>query len=169
MKSFVENLGVRGALTVQTKIDARDGLPKLMEINAGIRTRCWYWLVLGVNSPLYCIKIERDEGDFDESATPSDVMLLDPIDDFVNLGPELADWTVYTVRRSILRKDSIDPLNPPASPGKIVLAYFENYFGRHKKAFCPMFKHMLSDPKPNLLASLLFARHALRNLRNIGT
>lgn len=169
VKSFVENLGVRGALTVQTKIDARDGIPKLMEINTGIRTHCWYWLVLGVNSPLLCTKIERNEGDLDVSAIPSDVMLLDPIEDFVNLGTELADWPVYKVRQSILGKKPTDPLNPPHSPGKIASAYFENYFGGHKKAFCPMFKHMLSDPKPNLLASLLFARHALRNLRNVGT
>ena len=169
VKSFVENLGVRGALTVQTKIDARDGLPKLMEINAGIRTRCWYWLVLGVNSPLYCIKIERDEGDFDESATPSDVMLLDPTEDIVNLTTELADWAVYTVRTSILRKKPIDPLNTPPSPVKIASAYFENYLGRHEKAFCPLFTHLLSDPTPTLLASLLLARHAFLNLRNVGT
>lgn len=169
VKSFVESLGVRGALTVQMKIDARDGIPKLMEINAGIRTRCWYWLVLGVNSPLLCTQIERNEGDLDVSAIPSDVMLLDPIEDFVNLGTEFADWTVYTVRRSILRKQPTDPLNPPPSPVQIVSAYFKNYFGRHKKAFCPMFKHLLSDPKTNLLASLLLARHALRNLRNVGT
>ena len=168
VKRFVEALGMRGALTVQTKIDARDGLPKLMEINVGIRTNDWYWDALGINSPLLCTRIERNEDDLDVAAIPSDVMLLDPIGDFVNLGTELADWAVFSVRRSILRKQPADPLNTPPSPAKIALAYFENYLGGHKKAFCPMFKHMPSDPKPNLLGSLMLAQSAVRNLRKVG-
>ncbi len=168
VKRFVEALGVRGALTVQTKIDARDGLPKLMEINVGIRTNDWYWDALGINSPLLCARIERNEDDLDIGPIPSDVMLLDPIGDFVNLGTELADWAVFTVRQSNLGKRPADPLNRPPSPGKIATAYFENYRGGNKKAFCPMFKHMPSDPKPNLLGSLMLARSALRNLRKIG-
>ena len=167
VKRFVEKLGVRGALTVQTKIDARDGLPKLMEINVGIRSNGWYWHALGVNVPLLCIKIERNEGDLDIGPIPSDVLFLDPIGDFVNLGTELADWAVFTVRQSILGKRPADPLNRPPSPGKIASAYFENYLGGNKKAFCPTFKHMLSDPKPNLLWSLILARQAYRNLKNL--
>lgn len=169
VKDLVEALGVRGALTVQTKIDARDGTPKLMEINTGIRTRCWYWLGLGVNSPLHCVEIERQVADVRAGPIESGVMMLDPTEDIVNLATEIADWAVYRVRTSVFRKKPVDARNAPASPGQIAVSYFRNYLGNHKKVYSPLFTNLLRDPKPTFLASFLLARHAIMNLRNVGT
>ena len=42
LRALIRNLRLVGGFTIQTKIDANDGLPKLMEINARFGQHLWY-------------------------------------------------------------------------------------------------------------------------------
>ncbi len=169
VRDFVRSLNWRGALTLQTKIDARDGTPKLMEINAGIRAHAWYVIALGVNSPLFCIKTERNEKLPQVDALPSDVLFLNPIQDLTGFVTEFADWLVFNVRTSFLGKKPTDVLSSPPSLFQMLRSYPETYFAKHKKVYHPTFSLMLSDPMPNLMSAYLQFRYALSNLRKVGT
>ena len=61
VRDLVGALGWTGALTVQTKVDARDGKAKLMEVNGRAGTHLWYFTELGVNAPLFALRAERGE------------------------------------------------------------------------------------------------------------
>ena len=169
VRDFVRSLNWCGALTLQTKIDARDGTPKLMELNAGIRAHAWYVIALGVNTPLFCIKTELNEKLPQIDALPSDVLFLDPIQDFTGFVTEFADWLAFNVRTSFLGKKPTDVLNSPPSLCKMLRSYPENYFAKHQKVYHPTFSLMLSDPMPNLMSAYLQFRYALSNLRKVGT
>jgi predicted ATP-grasp superfamily ATP-dependent carboligase len=49
--NVVQHLGWWGGTTVQTKIDSRDGIPKLMEINPRLGYQLWTRTELGINEP----------------------------------------------------------------------------------------------------------------------
>ena len=59
--SLVQALGWWGGVQVETKVDQRDGIPKLMEINPRLGRRLWRRTELGINEPLMCVKIAKGE------------------------------------------------------------------------------------------------------------
>jgi biotin carboxylase len=58
---LVSYMGWWGGATVQTKRDARDGQLKLMEVNPRLGRHLWHRTELGINGPLMCLKIARNE------------------------------------------------------------------------------------------------------------
>ena len=58
---FAASLGWWGSVTVQTKIDPRDGRPKLMEVNPRTGHHLWLRTALGLNEPELCLQIARGE------------------------------------------------------------------------------------------------------------
>ena len=92
-----------GGATVQTKTDARDGLPKLMEVNPRLGTNLWIRTEIGINEPLLCLQIARAKSprpivpgvDY-----PLDRMLLDPFADFMNFFAELAELNAPFLERA---------------------------------------------------------------------
>ncbi|MCZ6893008.1 MAG: ATP-grasp domain-containing protein [Gammaproteobacteria bacterium] len=169
VRDFVRSLNLRGAMTVQTKIDARDNTPKLLEINAGIRAHSWNAVALGVNSPLLCLKTERKEKLPTVGEIPSGILFLDPIQDLTGFPTEFADWLVFWVRTKLLRRKPTDVNSSPPGPYRMLRSYAENYLGKHRKAFHPTVSLMLRDPKPNLLSAYIQLRYSLSNLRKVGT
>lgn len=168
VERLVAGLNWKGALTVQTKIDARDGIPKLMEINPRLGSHLWYRTEMGINEPLHCLMVEAGEALPEKELWPRGVLLLEPIDDAIGFCTALIDWFLYTARVSVLRKRPTDPLNPPLGARALVREYASNYLGHHAKRFSPQFTHCLSDLPASLLYSLNSARYAAGGLKRLG-
>jgi biotin carboxylase len=165
----VNHMGWWGGATIQTKRDARDGQLKLMEINPRLGTTLWHRTELGINSPLLCLKIARNEpyepaGDF-----PLGCLLLDPIEDPVNLFVGLLDLAAYRVRSAIGRTPSIDPLSTPHTLKQILSAYRAQYFGNTERRYSTHFRYALSDPLPALIwTSKVLGKHSVSKMRGLG-
>jgi biotin carboxylase len=150
---LVRRIGWWGGLTVQTKIDPRDGTPKLMEINPRLGSNLWHRTELGINEPLMCVKIARGEEVGPVPAYPRGYMLLQPIDDAVGLVFELTDLAIYRLRVGLFRRPALDASNPPMSLRELIGLYRDQYGGTRPKRFSPQFRYGLSDPLPMILFS----------------
>ncbi len=149
VENLVKELSWSGAITVQTKIDARDGVPKLMEANAGVRTKVWYKTALGVNDPLFNVLVAQGKTLPDFNDFENDVLFLEPIDDLANFVPEILDLVVFAFKSNVLKREPTDPNNVPPSFGRFFGSYLRDYFGPHRKIFSPEVRFMLDDLKPN--------------------
>jgi biotin carboxylase len=168
VRRLVDGLGWRGALTVQTKLDPRDGTLKLMEINPRLGSHLWYRTELGINEPLHCVRIERGEPAPENADWERGTLLLEPIEDAIGFCAELLDLTVYTARVRLLRKRPTDPTNVPPGVRALVRRYAADYRGARPRKFSPHFAYFLSDLPSNLLYSLYAARYAPGGLKRMG-
>ena len=150
---LVQRMNWRGALTVQTKIDARDGIPKLMEINPRFGSHLWYRTVLGINVPLHCLRIEAGESLPEEESWTRGTLLLDPIEDAVGFCAELLDFVAYHTRVSLLRQKPTDTLSTPRGFSALIRAYLADYLDTRPKKFSPYFTHFLTDLPPSSLTA----------------
>jgi len=168
VRQLVREIGWRGGLTIQTKIDARDGKPKLMEINPRLGSALWRRTELGVNEPLAYLRIARGEPVGELPAYPDGVLLLEPLDDILNITLELLDIAVFRFRTRVLGRAPIDPDNLPRPLREVMHAYTSAYFNRQPKALIPYTRYLASDPVACLLWYYQATGYWLRNLRKIG-
>jgi predicted ATP-grasp superfamily ATP-dependent carboligase len=148
--TLVRRLGWWGGVAVQTKIDARDGVPKLMEINPRLGRRLWRRVELGINEPLMCVKIVRGEEFESINRYPLGVVLIDPVEDAIGVVFNLLDLVIYKLRVGVLGKVPVDPFNPPMTLKELIQAYKKTYF-TGKKMFNPYFIYFFQDPLVSLL------------------
>jgi len=165
---LVRRLGWWGGLTVQTKIDARDGTPKLMEINPRLGMHLWYRTELGINEPLMCLKIAKGEKIQGIADYPVGTLLLEPMEDVLRLSFAFLDLFLYKFRTLFRGIEPIDPLNSPLSLKEIIQSYRRTYFWGGKKKFSPHFKYILEDPLPCILWCYAFVGHSLRHIKHLG-
>lgn len=165
---LVRTLGWWGAAQVQTKIDPRDGIPKLMEINARLGYVLWNRTELGINEPLMCLKIARAEEVDTVKDYPVGIMLLDPIEDMLGLGYKLLDLAVYKCRIRVQGMVPIDPLNAPMNLKELFQSYRQSYFGGKKIVFNPYFRYFLQDPLVSILWWFQFCSSVIRAGRQLG-
>ncbi|MGB7949505.1 MAG: hypothetical protein WCH75_17600, partial [Candidatus Binatia bacterium] len=166
--NLVHHLGWWGGTTVQTKIDSRDGIPKLMEINPRLGYQLWTRTELGLNEPLICLKIAREEGTQEVKECPIETMILNPIEDSVGLVFKLVDLIIYNVRIRLLGKTPFDPSNPPLSLTEIVESYKKTYLTGKKKVTDPYFRYFFQDPIVSMLWWAQFFRLASKELKDLG-
>jgi biotin carboxylase len=166
---LVHRLGWWGGTLVETLVDPRDGLPKLMEINPRFGNRLWVRTVLGINEPLMCLKIARGEDVGAEQEYPAGIVMLDPMEDLLLLGYHLLDLTVYRFRIGVLRKKPVDLLTPPMDFRQLVKSYSQTYFNDKKKFFNPYFKNFFHDPLVSMLWWFQYFLLILRATRRVGT
>ena len=101
VRALIRELGVWGAMTIQTVVDARDGKPKLMEINPRFGHNLWYRTALGVNEPLIFLRIARGEHPGDVPRFRDNVILLDPLWDFIHLVGQTLDQGIAWFRSKL--------------------------------------------------------------------
>jgi hypothetical protein len=167
VRKLVREMGWSGGLTLQTKVDIRDGLPKLLEINPRLGLHLWYRTELGANEPLMCLRIARGE-EVADYQYPVGRLLLAPFEDTLRLGLDILDSLIYRTRTRVLGRRPIDPNNPPQALTDLVRSYARDYFGSQAKVFSPYWKYLLDDPLPCLLWWYAYAGFSLRSLRTLG-
>jgi biotin carboxylase len=151
---LLARIGWWGGATIQTKTDARDGMPKLMEINPRCGTQLWSRTEIGINEPLLWLRIARGESPIPVVAGedyPLGRLMLDPFADFMNFFVALADLGVYRFRTKVLGKKSVDPASPPTGLAEMLRIHRDEYFGPHDRVYHPSFRYLLQDPRPCLL------------------
>ncbi len=151
LRALVRSLGLWGGMAVQTKIDVRDGIPKLMEINPRLGRALWYRTALGLNEPLISIQLARGEAPNSVPSLPQGCLLLQPIEDAFGLLFESLDSAVYRFRVGVLGGTPLDPDNPPTGLVKLLKDYRRQYFGGQDRCFSPYARYALSDPVPALV------------------
>jgi hypothetical protein len=165
---LVQNLGYWGGVNIETKIDARDGIPKLMEINARFAASLGNRVELGINEPLICLRIARGEEVEAIKEYPVGILFLDPIEDFLGLGIRFLDRLVYKFRVGLQKKAPMDPLNPPLAIKDLVDSYKQTYLNGKKKFFNPYFRYFFSDPLVSVLWWLQYSTLVLRAAKELG-
>jgi predicted ATP-grasp superfamily ATP-dependent carboligase len=166
---LLAKLGWWGGATVQTKLDARDGEIKLMEINPRLGTHLWYRTELGINEPLMCIRIAKRETTELGCDAPSGVTLVDPVNDLTDLIVDLLDLMVYRVRTLVLGRRGIDSNAPPKTLTELWRAYSPHYASNIPRRFSPYFRYALQDPLPAIIwISKIISVNALRKMKRLG-
>ena len=143
---LARDIGWWSGLSIQTKIDARDGIPKLLEMNPRLGHHLWYMTGLGVNVPLMCVKIARGEEVETATEYPAGVMFVSPVEDLLGLGYWALDHTVNKFRTVIFGEQPLDPLNVPLTPKEMFHSFKRTYFNGNQRVFDPYFRYCLSDP-----------------------
>jgi hypothetical protein len=167
-KMLVKKLGWWGGITVQMKIDCRDDIPKLMEINPRLGIRLWHRTELGINEPLMCVKIARGEKVEVVNEYPIGSVYLDPIEDLMGLCLRFVDLLVYKVRIDFQKKTPVDPLNPPMGLKELIRTHKAAYLSGKKKILNPCFRYFWRDPLVSILWWLQFSILALRTANQLG-
>lgn len=165
---LLQNLGWWGGATVSTKVDPRDGVPKLMEINCRLGSRLWHVTEAGINVPLMCLKIARGEKVEWADDYPAGTLVLDPIEDALQLGLWTLDFLFYKFRTGILERSPVDPLKSPMAPREIIQSYKATYFNGSRKVFSPYCRHCLQDPIVSVLRWLSLSKPILRHAHELG-
>jgi biotin carboxylase len=165
---LVRNLGWWGCVNVQMKTDARDGVPKLMEINPRLGSRRWGRAQLGINEPLMCLKISRDEQVDAIDTLPTRVLRIHPVEDLLGLVFKLLDLCLYRIRIGLLGRTPVDASNPPMPLKKLVRAYKDTYLSRKRKVFNPYFTYCLEDPLVSILWFSQFVITVIKGAKQLG-
>lgn len=167
VKNLVSRLGWHGGLTVQTKIDSRDGSLKLMEINPRLGSHTWYSTEMGIDLPLMCYRSYIGEDVAPVRDYPPEALMLEPFEDFFGLFFSVLDRAAYRVR-SLIGRRTTDDSAAPASIPSVLGTLRRDYFGPHEKAYMPQFRYGLSDPMVFLAKSWAVLRFEINQWRRIG-
>ncbi len=155
MRALVGELGLWGGYTFQTKIDPRDGVPKLLEINARLGQHVWWRTGLGVNEPKICLQIARGESPTGNLSFREDVLLLDPYFDVFEFYPHLVSAVFEFFKRLLGRDRSSQSGVAGASEPRardLLRIYAKDYLNLKPKVLSPEFSSIWSDPYPCLRA-----------------
>jgi biotin carboxylase len=154
---LLERLGYAGHASAQFKVDPRDGVAKLLELNCRPGYRVWCSIASGQNIPWLCVQMERGEL---VEALPHPAGLpvfLSPLEDALAFGVSLVDWA----SRRVGRRQDDALLGAPPTLGDILRGYRDTYFAP-RRFLDWYFKALATDP----LAGLTwYASHLIRILR----
>ena len=157
-----------GSITVQAKLDPRDGRPKLMEMNPRVGHHLWLRTAVGINEPLMQLQIARGEEVEAIQDYRVGTMLLSPVEDLMTLGYSLIDLLSYRVRTQWLGRAPADPLSPPMSLRELAGSYAHTYLGKNPKVYDPFFRHFLEDPTVSILWWLVYLKQIFQATRHLG-
>jgi glutathione synthase/RimK-type ligase-like ATP-grasp enzyme len=138
---LLQGLGYVGHARVQVKVDPRDGVGKLMEINCRPGFRIWCEVDLGQAVPLLCVQIHR--GLPVDAVPPHDGphVFLNPVEDALSLVFYLWSWATRRVRPR--RRESTGDRPPPL---RDVLRQYRETYRTPRKHFDWYFKALADDP-----------------------
>ena len=122
---FLRALGLQGFVSIQTKIDARDGQWKLIEVNPRFGNNARIMFRFGTNLALLCLRIAQGQSCPPAGYHPGRVG-VSPVEDFMALGAYL---------RERLRRDERDGdpqvhHNPFPTLAAVAKSYLRTYAGR---------------------------------------
>ncbi len=151
VRALVRELGVWGAMTVQTIVDERDGIPKLMEVNPRFGHNLWYRTEFGINEPLIYLRLAQGRPTGEIPSFPEGVLLLDPLWDVLHLLGQCVDqgkaWLLAKFKKC---KDAEKPFAADSIP-QLFRAFRSEYFNRTARVTSPLNRGFFSDPLPPLV------------------
>jgi predicted ATP-grasp superfamily ATP-dependent carboligase len=165
---LVRQLGYWGCVNIQMKVDARDGVAKLMEINPRLGSRRWGRTQLGINEPLMCVKISRGEEVEAVDAVPTGILRIHPVEDLLGFGFKLLDLLIYKIRVGGLGRAPADASNPPLSLKMLVRSYKDTYLSRKRKVLNPYFRYFFQDPLVSIIWWSQFLVTVVKGTRQLG-
>jgi glutathione synthase/RimK-type ligase-like ATP-grasp enzyme len=150
---LLQGLGYVGHARVQLKVDPRDGVAKLMEINCRPGYRIWCEMAVGQAVPLLCVQIHRGVAVDPLPPHAGSDLFLNPIEDVVSLGAQLLSWTGRQLAPGRLgsRRDRAP------SPRELFGEYRDAYRSP-RKHFDWYFRALIDDP---LAALTWYASHVI--------
>jgi biotin carboxylase len=166
--ALVRAFGWWGGITVQTKIDPRDGRPKLMEVNPRLGHHLWYMTGLGINVPLMCLQIARGEAVEPVREYPVGTKLLSPVEDCQTLAYSALDTLYYQLRTRWLGQRPLDSKHPPQPLRELVASYTQPYRNGAARSYDPFFRYCRDDPAPAVLWWSVFASQVLQATKHLG-
>jgi biotin carboxylase len=166
--ALANKIGWWGGMTIQMKVDPRDAVPKLMEINPRIGEGRWQLVAAGMNEPLLCLKVARGETVQSVKSWPAGTMFLCPMEDLISLWIKLLDLVIYKIRARFGGKFLPDPLNAPMSPKELMKSYRATYLHSKRKVYNLYFSHFFTDPMASIAWWLQTMAAVLRALKEIG-
>jgi predicted ATP-grasp superfamily ATP-dependent carboligase len=149
--ALVRELGIWGALTLQTIVDERDGVPKLMEINPRFGHNLWYRTELGINEPLIYLRLARGEDPGEITPVPEGVLLLDPLRDALHLLGQCVDQGKTWLRARFGNREVVTKPYTEDSISQLLHAFRSEYLGRTRRITSPLNRGWFSDPLPTLV------------------
>ena len=161
-------LGWWGGLTLQTKVDPRDGLPKVLEANPRLGHHLWYRTGVAINEPLMCLRIAQGLDVAPIEDYPVGTMFLSPIEDALTFGSGLLDRCLYMFNARFSANGNLDPLSVPPSLRELLRSYRQTYFSGKRKIFDPYFSHFFHDPAVSLLWWLKFSYQVVSSAKHLG-
>ena len=168
VQALVREIGWWGGLTIQTKIDVRDGRPKLMEMNPRLGSSLWFRTESGVNEPLLWLQLARGEAVGEIPPYPEGAILLKPLEDLIGVPFELLDLLVYSMRTLIGGAAPTDPHNLPLTLVARMKTYVHDYCNQRRKIISPHTRYLFDDPLPCLLWYYGYIGYLLRGLKEHG-
>lgn len=166
VRDLLRELGVWGAMTLQTVVDSRDGMPKLMEINPRFGHNLWYRTVLGMNEPLMALRLARGQDPGDAHVFREGVMLLDPLWDLLHLLGQMVDQPVAWIRARISGAEPNDGTLEKDSISQMIRDFRSEYFSRRDRVTCSLNRGLFTDPLPPIVRiSKTVAEALLRRAR----
>jgi biotin carboxylase len=163
---LLQALGYVGHARVQVKVDPRDGVARLMEINCRPGYRIWCEIAVGQPVPLLCVQIHRG---LPVEALPPHAgpdVFLNPVEDAVSLVARCLDWT----RRQVLPgpRGASATLERPPSPRAIFREHLATYRAP-RRHFDWYFGALRDDPIAALswYASHLFGARRIHRLETV--
>jgi len=151
VNALVKELGIWGGMTVQSIVDARDGIPKLMEINPRFGHNMWYQSELGINAPLIYLRLAQGRPTGDIPSFPEGVLLLDPLWDVLHLLGQCLDQGKTWVRARFNKQESRQNAYEQDSIPQLLRAFRSEYFSRNRRVTSPLNRGFFSDPLPPLV------------------
>ena len=101
---LMQSFGWWGAGGLEVLIDPRDGSYKLMEINARYPRQLWNRTEMGINEPGMCLDIARGKKFPTMLDYEQNVLFVNPVEDVMLLGLQIADVVAYRFRRMVSRE-----------------------------------------------------------------
>lgn len=162
--ALLKDLGWWGGAVMEMRIDCRDNVPKLMEINPRFGSGLLEITETGINAPWMCLKIARREEVQVIESYPLAVY-LHPVDDALVLGLRFLDLVAYRLGRLVRAKTPSDLLDTPASLSDLIQPYRHAYLGGKKKVADPKLKLFVEEP---LVSSIAWAQRLASVLKAAG-
>lgn len=149
-------LNLTGVVNIQTKLDPRDGLYKLLEINPRVGYNFWIPRGLGVELPLLALKIARGEH-CEPIRQREKTVFLAPVMDTAALAVSI----IELFAAKVLRHRPVDPENMPRTLPETWRSYKSSYTAP-RIVFDPFFADFFRDPLVSLTWWAAFAVFTLR-------
>lgn len=155
VRALVKELGVWGGVTLQTIVDARDGQPKLLEINPRLGRNLWFRTELGINEPLMYLRIAQGGDPGQPPPVEQGVLMLDPLGDLLHLMGQTVDQSIRRLRARAGRDEGRgdDPFRERPL-GALARDLRSDYFGSRRRVTSPLGRVFTTDPMPPLVRAI---------------